>query len=157
LVAQKREYKLKLAEENMARHKLSMTLAIYKAANKEIKIEVNSLKAQLSAAASGFDDKSLENATTSYKERLCILTSKLDALKKELTFEQGRRRNIEAEFNNTKEYMEKLLVDRRKSESLMVQLSTNAHYDVKKLVVVVAISTTHCAKRTISYKPSCKT
>ena len=45
-----------MVEENMVRHKLSMTLAIYETANMEIKIEVNSLKAQLSAASSGFDD-----------------------------------------------------------------------------------------------------
>ena len=36
------------------------------------------------------NDKSLEGAVTSYKKRLCLLTSELDALKEELPFEQER-------------------------------------------------------------------
>ena len=73
LAAQKREYELKVTEEKMARHKLSMTLAIYEAANKEIKIEVNSLKAKLSAATSGLDDTVVEEvarATVAFNDKL---------------------------------------------------------------------------------------
>ena len=66
------------------------------------------------------NDKSLEGVVTSYKERLCILTYALDALKKKLTLEQERRRDVESEFTNTKKYVEKLLVEGRKSNSLMV-------------------------------------
>ena len=84
------------------------------------------------------NDKTLEDAVISYKERQRIITSELDVLKKELTLEQERRRNVETELTNTKEYEEKLLVEGRKSDSLMIQMSTNAHYDAEKLAIVTA-------------------
>ena len=73
LAAQKWEYELKLAPKKMACHKLSMTLAIYETANMEIKIEVISLKAKLSDATSGFDDKvdvEVARATIAFNDKL---------------------------------------------------------------------------------------
>ena len=77
----------------------------------------------------------MEGDVTSYKERLCIITSELDALMKELTLDQEHRRNVESELTNTKEYVGKLLVERRKLDSFMVEMSTNAYYDAEKLDV----------------------
>jgi hypothetical protein len=57
LAAQKREYELKLTAENMACQKLSMTLAIHEAANKEIKSKLIVSKHSLPFLASSFDDK----------------------------------------------------------------------------------------------------
>jgi hypothetical protein len=42
------------------------------------------------------NDKILEGVVISYKEKICILTSELDALKKKLILEQEWRRNVES-------------------------------------------------------------
>jgi len=78
-------------------------------------------------AKDGFsNDTRLEGVVTPYKEKLCVLSSNLGAVKKELTLEQERRQNVESELSNTKEYVEKLLVEGRKSELMMVELSTKS-------------------------------
>jgi len=73
LATQKREYEVKLDDEMMSRNKLTVTLALYEAEYKEMKIEVNILKAKLSATASGFDDKvdvEVARATVAFNDKL---------------------------------------------------------------------------------------
>ncbi len=84
------------------------------------------------------NDTTSEEVVTSYEQKICILTSNLNALKKELTLEHERRRNVESELTNNKEYVEKLLGELRKADSSNVKLANGVYYDAEKLVAATA-------------------
>jgi hypothetical protein len=73
LDAQKNEYDLKLADKMLICDRLSTRLKITEDANKEEKIPVGRLKAELSAATSSFDEKvvaEVARATVTFNDKL---------------------------------------------------------------------------------------